>query len=977
MKKLFTLIALLLSAVGTVMADHWTPPTTYSQQDRLVVHASLTTNIGTIDDFEIGAFINGELRGATASYTTMNNSTNVFEIEVYGSADDIGKTVTFKAFYKTNGFGKEYPLSGTVSFDHGTVPDPSVGGTVELTLKAVTSYTINSFDVNIGEEVNLADYLTISPSDGVLPDGYTWALGIRQVQLDVSLVTTNNYAKINNGKITGLSIGTDLPIQLVVKDASAGLLLLSDHYTTLATGTFNVVQHATAINMASATWNVEIFNQDQLMNYIANAYTLTPSGATDNVEWEIEDAKIITQNPNGYYPVQSGTTRMRPYIMIGNNKLVPLNANQEEVWITVNVIIPLKSVSFNWPTTNPATSFKCYVGDDIYQRLANLVEFSPSNATDKSFEFHDPDANAWTYLSYNKDKKTLLAQNAGTTFLSVVASGIESSPIKIEIFNKPSTTIAATVDPLIISNSLSVAEANVLIANNLTWGPSGTSPNGSITSTGVFTGSGAITVNGATFDMQAQTLPTGQATVTATLTWNNYDNYDGTDATITQQTATASFVVKISQALAGFGITITPNTSDPTTGTITLEPQPSGADYNMDNFTTAVSSDLFSNWNIVTLSPVANNSLQFTYSSVLPGTFTFTITEGPNGITSQKSFEVPAKVEMASGWQWKSNPYGSVAGNGLQAFFNQNSFIEARTQADLYYNDKNWGFYGSMDQTGISQSQMYKVRMKSAANSYISGGHPQEMNLSIDLVPGWNWVGSPYLYDRSINKITNSNQISGIVLVSKDGGSAESTGNGWTGDLKILKKGEGILIYNPSSLSESIIFSTEVGMNQGNETSAGARNRASRIKVWEYDHTQFASNMTMVVEMPDLQDVENYTIGAFVDGECRGEGVFEDGLGFVTVHCNSGELVNFQLHNELTGEYYDIDQTVKSQMRIGSLNTPFKMTSMQTSTGIGTVNSNAVSSQLFDLNGRQLNSQRKGVNIQRKADGTVRKVVVR
>jgi hypothetical protein len=53
------------------------------------------------------------------------------------------------------------------------------------------------------------------------------------------------------------------------------------------------------------------------------------------------------------------------------------------------------------------------------------------------------------------------------------------------------------------------------------------------------------------------------------------------------------------------------------------------------------------------------------------------------------------------------------------------------------------------------------------------------------------------------------------------------------------------------------------------------------------------------------------------------------------------------------------------------------MTSKQIVTGIGTVKSNAVSSQFFDLNGRLLNSQRKGVNIQRKSDGTVRKVVVR
>ena len=167
-------------------------------------------------------------------------------------------------------------------------------------------------------------------------------------------------------------------------------------------------------------------------------------------------------------------------------------------------------------------------------------------------------------------------------------------------------------------------------------------------------------------------------------------------------------------------------------------------------------------------------------------------------------------------------------------------------------------------------------------------------------------------------------------------------------------------------------------MAQGDETSAGARRRTSHTTVWEYDHTRFANNMTMVVRMPDLKDSEQYTIGAFVNGECRGEGSFENGLGFITVHTDGGEQVTFRLYNELTGEYFDIDQTVQTQNRIGSLSAPMVMTSEQVVTGISELHQqNTGVAERYDLSGRKVIDSGKGVSLQRMTDGKVVKVVVK
>jgi hypothetical protein len=145
--------------------------------------------------------------------------------------------------------------------------------------------------------------------------------------------------------------------------------------------------------------------------------------------------------------------------------------------------------------------------------------------------------------------------------------------------------------------------------------------------------------------------------------------------------------------------------------------------------------------------------------------------------------------------------------------------------------------------------------------------------------------------------------------------------------------------------------------------------------VWHYDHTQFAGNMTMVASLADVENPEDYTIGAFVGNECRGEGSFDRGLAFITVHTDGGEEVTFRLHNELTGEYFDIDQTVTSTMRLGSVKAPVQLTSSNVVTGIATVECSAFSAESYDLNGRAVNGHAKGITIHKMQDGTMKKVV--
>ena len=979
MKKLLSILAMLIGLQGTVMAvnDPWTV-VTGNGQDRTVVIANLQLTIGgqTVsaysgDRFVIGAFIGDECRWK-GSYT--QDPAAHYEISVWGNFDNSGsdsnKPITFRVFDKDTGL--EFPLTCDRTINWAI--DQTVGSSSDMVQLSLIAPSVNNigfgqFEVGTGESVDLRNYVTGIQTGEELPLNLTWDLG-----------NSSSFATINGYTLTaGNTPHLDNPITMRVGRSNYNV----NTY-------FDIVKHATAINIVTSTIEVEKDDANLLSSYMHNwqnyeSYQLSPTDATDPVRWEVDPDYIETvidpnNGPTMYKPIKAGTTTIRPYFVNTNGQNVyPQNPGN----ITVNIVVKATGISLNWPN---GVTFKCNVDDDIYQRIKNIVEISPDAATDKNFIIDTQDQG---YLTIVNSSKSVVALKEGTTSVIITHAEAGEVELSIQIFN-PAKTIAATQDNISLSESTTKNTAVQIIADNITWGPDGSTPNGTITTTDQW-GSGSITPNGKTFMIGDDKELTGDHEITATLSWNDYSNYDGTDATVSTQTASCSFIVSFFKQLSGFTITISPNASNPTQGTITLTPIPTNAsEFNMANFRLMASNPYGDfgptdeNWtNPLTIEATADDKV-FNYSSSLPGTYTVTVLkkiivqgnmEMWQTFGNGESFEVPAQVDLANGWQWKSNPYGDV-GNTIEAkssFFGK-GFNEARTYDDLLYNDINWGLYGSMITKSISQSQMYKVKMQGPQTSYITGGTLSADDITVGLVPGWNWVGSPYLFSRTLSVLGGGTN--GMVIVSKTA-SAEHNGTKWSGGLTVIEKGQGYLIYNPGTTNVNVVFANEKEMGQSDEHPAGARNRASITSVWEYDHTQFASNMTMVVEMPDLQDVENYTIGAFVDGECRGEGIFEDGFGFVTVHCNSGELVNFQLHNELTGEYYDIDQTVMSQMRVGSLKSPYLMTSKQIVTGIGSINSNDVSSQLFDLNGRQLNSQRKGVSIQRKADCTVRKVVVR
>ena len=185
-----------------------------------------------------------------------------------------------------------------------------------------------------------------------------------------------------------------------------------------------------------------------------------------------------------------------------------------------------------------------------------------------------------------------------------------------------------------------------------------------------------------------------------------------------------------------------------------------------------------------------------------------------------------------------------------------------------------------------------------------------------------------------------------------------------------LQAGKGYIYYSTSDDEKEITFDV-----YPSEDDARAKQRAPRktVNVWQYNAGAFADNMAIVAEMKGIANPEDYTIGAFVDGECRGEGNFVTGNKMmISVAGKTGEQVSFRLYNHITGEYSEIFETVKYAQKLGSLKKPVALSSPET-TGIkdncefGIMNSD---SQMFDMNGRRVETMSKsGVYVIKTIDG--------
>jgi hypothetical protein len=416
---------------------------------------------------------------------------------------------------------------------------------------------------------------------------------------------------------------------------------------------------------------------------------------------------------------------------------------------------------------------------------------------------------------------------------------------------------------------------------------------------------------------------------------------------------------------------------------VELVPVPNDATF--DAYSIALSfSGPFAGWDAIQVQRVDGSPLFFDLTPQYPGKMSLQATLGGQPITIRDvtggpltQMEVGASMPLESGWHWRSNPYGDIVQYNIGWIFPSEQFIEARTQQALLYNDPTWGYFGTLMEQGIAQNTCYKLKMASTATPATLTQGRYVAGYSVTLDGDWTWVGCPYYYDRLIGNAVPKGAVEGMVIVTKENGSAEYDGTTWKGDLKVLRSGEGLMVYNPTAEACTLTFTPESLLPQGNQAAPA---RAAQVSPWHYDASRFMNNTTIVATLLDEELSDDWSVGVFVGDECRGEGHYVDGLFFITAHTERGEAVSLRLCHEPTGRQMAIDGTITTnQMRLGSLSQPVVLHSQELALSVHGAEPElrGASCEVRDLTGRRVTASHRGIQLRRQTDGTVRKVIIK
>lgn len=366
---------------------------------------------------------------------------------------------------------------------------------------------------------------------------------------------------------------------------------------------------------------------------------------------------------------------------------------------------------------------------------------------------------------------------------------------------------------------------------------------------------------------------------------------------------------------------------------------PEDADYDVDKLTAYVNNEAqgdieLGDWQFVTVEEYGSfdGGMHFgivgraicDYARVI---FSYDATEQGDETSIETSWEgrVLEKIRFDYGWNWIS-----IISAGVSLYEIEPSLDEARSQTQLAIVDPEWGLFGYL--SWLDPYEAYKVKIKDEAEvlEYIPmEGGMMNADGSVEdkvLERGWNWESYPYEYDYAVADIFDPEQFAeGDIILSKDDGMATIVDGAWEGNLDMLRYHQGYLIYSHTEGEYSVTMPNRYSLPQGSHEEDIPRAQQRNRSVWSYDGSRFANTMAIIGQIDlNLNDTEDYTIGAFVGDECRGEGKFVNGRAYITAAGEAGEVVTLRLHNRYTGELVEVAETVAFSDMVGTAKAPVR-----------------------------------------------------
>jgi hypothetical protein len=151
------------------------------------------------------------------------------------------------------------------------------------------------------------------------------------------------------------------------------------------------------------------------------------------------------------------------------------------------------------------------------------------------------------------------------------------------------------------------------------------------------------------------------------------------------------------------------------------------------------------------------------------------------------------------------------------------------------------------------------------------------------------------------------NASTGDYIVGQEG-FAEFDGNEWKGTLEGLKPGQGYLFK--SATAAEISFNTNIVSDAVSRI--GKRNLLMNSP-WAYNYHAYPNLMPVTAELyadGSKADADDYLVGAFAGGECRGIGLWKDARLLMSVYGDNNEEIRFVAADLDNEKFYDITETL-------------------------------------------------------------------
>lgn len=918
-KMLFTLAAFLMFCIGVRAAD---PPgwadvsafdgSRYSKE--CVVYADLRDADGDvpsrIDRFIVGAFIDGELRGVvqgTSQSVVVSGggivSVDYFPMRIHGEDSDNGKTVEFRLVERDESllYVNTYKVQGAepVKFQ----AESTMGGTPSnlyhliFNKPATIAFSQDPIVLNVGETIDLTPLIKVTPQNANVPQDIEFSAGNYIAYFTVIDNHTLKALKSNAQESFPMYVSiytqdywNNQAAQVIVRQPITGLTL-KDEYKDGIT--------------------VNVGDSETLSGALAACYTVTPQNATEVPVWSPSDPEAITQMP--------GATNMWSPQKTGDYTMT-LTAANASLTVPVHIVQPVTSLSAT------LTDIYVNVGDEVTALLKVDTKVLPANATNPVINYQILQSSPNSPLQ-RQDDGTIIAVAVGKQEVMASNPDVPNDPVIYTINVQPNVT------SLTVKNSeLSVLWApdgngeqdiTAEVTGNIVMAPTANYSPQYLTMDPIDASVIRVTSQGTAYQVSALTKG---STLLSLLYSYQETVVSGTALANVSQYLKEAFTVNIVEGLTGFtasDIKMGNHNSD----YLTLTPVPADATYDptlirVEDGTT----DKPDGWTICEVSSANTTGLLWHIQprSIIRNGLVH-VYYGTKFI-SRISLEIAQDVIFTGGWQWNTCYGGSL--EGLLTTTNQWDVLqELRTSDRLLYNDKVYGYFGTLNR--IERGQCFKSRFQDDAKEYMirctpRGYEPREGS-SLTLTLRWSWMGYPYQYDHPIADVLGRNGqtfTKGDRIVSLDN-FAEFDGTKWTGTLTTLKGGEGYMFYNAGSSVNEVVLPPEAELGQPDFNAAPAKRMEPGV--WTYNSGLSADNMTIVADVPEMRFKDGCSIGAFVGDECRGKGEAVDGKFFITVHGTAGENISFKLYDHNTQEFWVIDRTLPFADMAGNIAQPVTM----------------------------------------------------